>query len=180
MNSLDQLLKKTLKYNLLHKFCYKKTKDFPTLKKIVLNFGFNTTEMKSLMTGSLVLELISKQKATLTTTKNSNVLSKIRKGNPVGCKVTLKKNSAANFLDKIYNEVFPKLLNNKQLFQISRKIKKNSFSYNLHETFNIQELENKYYLFTNLPTLNITLVTNSRLKEELIFILQSLQLPIKL
>jgi large subunit ribosomal protein L5 len=179
MNSLNQLFKKNLKYNLLNRFHYRKTKHFPKLEKIVLNFGLKTTETKQLINSLLVLELITKQKATLTVTKYSNILLKIRKGNPIGCKVTLRKNSALNFLDKMSDEIFPKFKNTKQFFKISKKIKKNNFSYNLHEIFNFQELENKFYLFTNLPKLDITLITNSKIKEELIFLLRTVQIPIK-
>jgi hypothetical protein len=40
-------------------------------------------------------------------------------------------------------------------------------------------LEEHYYLFNDLPKLDITIIANSKIKEELLFILKSLQLPFK-
>lgn len=169
---------KTLKYDLANKFFYKNTKELPKIKKIILNFGCNTTELKSLSSSLLALKLITHQKGNLTITKHSNIFLKIRKGNPIGCKVTLRKTRMFNFLTKIIIQIFPQL-KNFYGFNVTRKLKKNMFSYELHETFNFTELENNYYLFNNLPNVGITIVISSKVKEELIFILKSFQFPLK-
>lgn len=176
MHYLEFFFFKTIKYELVNKFKYNNIKDIPKLKKIVLNFGCKTAEVKQLASSLLAIELITNQNGTFTRTKNSNILFKIRKGNPTGCKVTLQKFQAFNFLEKFLVEIFPALKIFKG-FKITKKIKKSFFSYELHETFSFSELESNYYLFNNLPKLNITLITNSKNKKELIYILKSFQLP---
>lgn len=178
MPFLEYFYLKTLQYDLLNKFKYSKTKNLPKLKKIILNFGCKTTDIKRLSASLLALELITQQKGKLTRTNRPNILLKLRKGNPVGCKVTLKKKQMFNFLEKLIIEIFPKIKNFNGL-ALSKKIKKNAFSYELHDTLNFNELENHYYLFNNLPKLSVTMVTTSNVKEELIFMIKAFQLPIK-
>lgn len=178
MHFLEHFYIKTLKYDLVNKFFYRNTKKLPKLKKIILNFGCKTSDIKYLASSLLALELITNQKGTMTTTKHSNILLKIRKGNPTGCKITLRKNKMLNYFSKILIEIFPKL-KNFEGFKVSRKIKKNYFSYELYDTFNFNELEEHYYLFNNLSRLNVTIVTSTKTKKELLFILKSLQFPIK-
>ena len=167
-----------MRHDLINKFLYNHTKELPKLKKIILNFGSKTTGMKNLAANLLALELITNQKGILTTTKHSNIILKIRKGNPTGCKVTLRGSNMFHFLSKTLIEIFPKVKDFKGL-TLTKKMKKNVFSYELHETFSFHELEEHYYLFHNLPKLDVTVVTDSKIKEELVFILKSLQIPFK-
>lgn len=60
-------------------------------------------------------------------------------------------------------------------FRSNYQLKKNTFSYEIHNTFSFTELESHYYYFSNLPKLSITLVTTAKNKKELIFILSSFQ-----
>jgi large subunit ribosomal protein L5 len=178
MNFLNYFQTKTLKHDLLNKFCYKNINDLPKLKKIILNFGCKTNDMKQLATAVLALELITNQKGILTNSKKSNISLKIRKGNPVGCKITLRKKTMAKFLEKILLDIFPRIKNFNGL-TASEYLKTNSFSYELHNTLGFSELEEHYYLFNNLPRLNITVVTKTSTKEELLFILKAFQFPFK-
>lgn len=177
MHFLTTFYKKNLKYELINKFIYNKTNTIPKLKKIILNFGCKTADFKQLSSSLLAIELITNKCGILTKTKKSNILFKIRKGNPTGCKVTLSKFNAYNFLSKIIIEIFPKLKNFSGFYS-TKKIKKNAFSYELHETFTFKELEKHYYLFNNLSKLNITIVTTTNNNKEMLFLLKSFQLPI--
>ncbi len=176
MNFIEKFYYKTLKYDLINKFLYKSTKTIPQIKKIILNFGCKTSDLKALSTSALALELIANQKNALTLTKYNNVLLKIRKGHPVGCKVTLRKKKSFEFLTKMLIDIFPKLKNFEGL-KTNKKIKKNTFSYELADTFSFQELEENYYLFNNLRNLHVTIVTTSKKKEELYFIFNSIKIP---
>ena len=161
-----------------NKFYYTKTKKLPKLKKIILNFGCKNNDIKSLTSSLLALELITHQKGNLTTTKYSNVLLKIRKGNTVGCKITLRKNKMFYYFEKMLIEIFPKL-KNFEGFKSNKKMQKKAFSYELYDTFSFSELEENYHLFNNLPKLDITIVISNKTKLELLFLLTSLQFPIK-
>lgn len=178
MHFLEQFYFKTLKYDLANKFAYSDVGGIPKLKKVILNFGFKAADVKKLSSGLLAFELIANQKGILTTTTKSNILLKIRKGNPTGCKLTLQKHNLFNFLRKVVIEVFPKLKNFNG-FTPNRQIKKNAFSYEIHDTFSFYDLEKHYYCFNNLPKLDITIITTTRDKKELLFILKSLRFPFK-
>jgi ribosomal protein L5 len=62
MNFLEHFYLKTLKYDLSNRFLYKNTKELPKLKKIILNFGCKTSDLKQLSASLLALELITNQK----------------------------------------------------------------------------------------------------------------------
>lgn len=176
MYFLKHFNNKTLNYDLINKFCYDNTKKLPKLKKIILNFGGKTTEMRYLSASLLALELIANQKTTLTKAKRPNVRLKIRSGNPTGCKVTLRGDSMLNFFFKTLVDVFPRIKSFKGI-KMSKKMKENIFSYEIDDTFSFPELETHYYLFNNLSKLHVTIVTNCKTKQELIFILKSVQFP---
>lgn len=178
MHFLEKFYNKTLKYELINKFSYDNSKNLPKLKKIILNFGCQTADIKQLASSLLALELITSQKGVMTLTKYSNINFKIRKGNPTGCKVSLSKFQTYNFLSKMLIEIFPRVKNFSG-FISSKKIKKNVFSYELNETFSFTELENHFYLFNTLPKLNVTLLTNASTTKELIFLLKTFQLAFK-
>ena len=176
MNFLFDSYFKAYKYDLINKFFYKNTKKLPKFKKIVLNFNCKTTELKKLIFTLLALELITNQISTTTTAKKPNIILKIRKGNPIGCKVTLRKKTMFFFLTRIIIEIIPKLKNFQGL-RIKKKSNKNMFNYELNNTFIFSELENNYYLFNNLPKLSITIVTNAKKKEEMLYSLKLIRLP---
>lgn len=178
MHFLNYFYTKTLKFDLINKFYYTDLKKLPKLKKVILNFSCKTTELKTLATHLLALELITVQKGILTVSKRPNLLLKIRKGNPTGCKLTLKKTSILNFLSKSINEIFPKIKNFDGL-SVHQKIEKTTFSFVIKDTLNFSELTENYYLFNNLSHLSLSFVAAVKEKEEMLFLLKSLQLPLK-
>ena len=178
MHFLNYFYTKTLKFDLINKFHYTDLKKLPKLKKVILNFSCKTTELKTLATHLLALEVITTQKGILTVSKHPNLLLKIRKGNPTGCKLTLKKTLILNFLSKSLNEIFPKIKNFDGI-RIHQKVEKTTLSFIIKDTLNFSELTENYYLFNNLSNLSLSFVTTVKAKEEMLFLLKSLQLPLK-
>lgn len=178
MNFLTHFCKKTLNYELINKFNYRNTKKLPKIKKIILNFGCKTTDIKTLAASLLALELITCQKGKLTTTKYPNAILKLRKGNPVGCKVELRNKKMYNFMEKALVEIFPRIKNFNGI-KFDKNLNTNSLSYKLNDNFIFKLIEEHYYLFHTLPKLNITIVNNTKKTKELNFILKSLHFPIK-
>lgn len=178
MHFLDYFYMKTLKFDLINKFHYTELKNLPKLKKIVLNFSCKTTDLKMLATNLLALELITKQRGKLTVSKRSNLLLKIRKGNPTGCSLTLKKTYRMPFFSKSFHEIFPKVKDFKGI-PVHRAVKKNTFSFTIKDTLNFSELTEHYYLFNSLSSLNISIVTVGNTEKEMLFLFRSLQLPVK-
>lgn len=178
MHFLTYFCKKTLNYELINKFTYVNTKKLPKIKKIILNFGCKTTDIKNLAASLLALELITCQKGQLTTTKYPNVILKLRKGNPVGCKVEIRNQKMYYFLEKMLSEIFPKVKNFNGL-KFNPKLKKNTISYKLIDNFVFKIIEENYYLFTTLSKLDVTLLTTAKKEKELNFIVKSLQFSLK-
>lgn len=178
MNFLEIFYIKTLRYDLINKFSYNTIKKLPKIKKIVLNFGCKATEIKYISESLLALELITDQKGLITINKRPNMILKLRKGNPTGCKVTLNKFKMFNFFNVTLINVFPKIKNFNG-FSLKQKIKKNTFSYKIHNTSVFTELEKHYFLFNNLPKLDITIITNSNSKKEFVFLLKSMKFPFR-
>ena len=178
MYFLNYFYTKTLKFDLINKFYYTNLKKLPNLKQIILNFSCKTTELKTIAIHLIALELISNQKGVIAISKRPNILLKIRKGNPSGCKMTLRKTSMINFLVKNFNETFPKIKNFNAII-VHRKVAKGAFSFSIKDTLAFSELAEHYYLFNNLSNLDLSFVTNVNTKEEMLFLLKSLQLPLK-
>lgn len=178
MNFLEIFHNRTLKYELINKFNYKTIKDLPKLEKIILSFNCKSSDLKNLSINLLALELIAKQKGILTKSKRPNIFLKIRKGHPVGCKVTLRKKQMFKFFEEIITKTFPKL-KSFQEFKFNTKIKKNAFSYQIYDTFSFSELEQHYHIFNSISKLDIILVSNSETTIEMLFLLKSLQFPLK-
>ena len=109
--------------------------------------------------------------------KYVHILLKIRKGHPVGCVVVLTKTQMYDFFLKLLTQVFPNLKDFKGI-KISKRLKNKSFSLTLTDLINFKELEKQFYLFTNLPPLNVILITNARNKEELVYLLHSFKVPL--
>lgn len=177
MTFLKNYYSKTIKKDLINKFNFKNVKNVPCLKKIVVNFGHNSTDLKITATHLLALELITNKRGTITQTKKPNILLKIRKNHPVGAKVCLKKNDMFEFTSKLINEVIPKLKNFKG-FNTLKKSQNNTLSFRLYDALNFNELESHYNLFNKISKMNVTLTTNLGKKDEVKFLLKSMQIEI--
>ena len=178
MHFLTYFHTKTLRFDLINKFYYTDLKKLPKLKQIVLNFSCKTAEFKTVATHLLALRLITNQKGVINVSKRPNLLLKIRKGNPAGCKINLRKASMINFLFNTLNGTFPKIKNFKGI-RANQKIEKNTLSFSIKDTLSFSELTKHYYLFNNLSNLNLSFITNVKTQKEVIFLLKSLQLPLK-
>lgn len=175
MNSLKNYYNKIIKLDLVNKFILKNNKKIPHLEKITLNFGCKNLTVQKFAITMLALEIISLKKGTITTTRKPNVALKIQKGQPAGCKVELRQNQIYKFLMRLNIEIFSKLKSfrniklNKQMFNFFFQIPGNEII--------LKEFENHYPLFSNLPTLDIHIFTNTKKPEEILFLAKSIKLP---
>lgn len=164
-----------LKYDFINAFEYQNLAQLPSLNKIVLNFGYQKSNLKYLISGLLALEFISSKKGNLTKSKGLNLFLKIKKGNPVGCKIILKKNYMHFFYFKLITSILPKIKFS-QLPQFPNNAKTvKSLSFQLKNSLIFTELENQFQFFKGIPNLDITLCTNSRSRKELFFLLKSIK-----
>ena len=178
MNILEYYYKKIIVYDLINKFSYKNLKKIPKLKKIVLNFGCKNSEIKNLAASLITLELITTNKnITLTKSKKANIFIKIRSGHPIGCKIVLNGKKMYDFFFKLLTDIFPILKEFKGM-TLNKKANIKSFSFTLKELILFKELETNFYLFNNLPPLNINIITNTKTKKELAFLINAFKIPL--
>lgn len=83
----------------------------PKLSKIVINIGVKdaNADNKALAAAQEVLEAISGQKAVRTRARKSIAGFKLREGQAIGCKVTLRRHNMYSFLDKLINISLPRV-----------------------------------------------------------------------
>ena len=95
----------------MQKFQYKNVMQIPKLDKIVINMGVGEAKenAKILDTAVKDLETITGQKAVVTRAKNSVANFKLREGQPIGCKVTLRGERMYEFLDRLVNLALPRV-----------------------------------------------------------------------
>jgi large subunit ribosomal protein L5 len=96
---------------MIKKFGYKNIMEVPKLDKIVINMGVGEAKDNAKVLEAAVAEMekISGQKAVLTKAKNSVANFKIREGQAIGCKVTLRGEKMYEFLDRLVNLALPRV-----------------------------------------------------------------------
>jgi len=92
-------------------FNYKNPMQVPRLEKIVINMGVGeaTADQKTLDSAVAELTAISGQKPVKTLAKKAIAGFKIRKGLPIGCKVTLRKARMYEFMDRLITIALPRV-----------------------------------------------------------------------
>lgn len=97
-------------------FAYKNVHKIPfTIEKLTLFYTLQKNfSLKTLSRLATTLELITGQRAYFIRAKKSSTFLKIRKGNPLGVKITLRKNSLIFFCLKLIWEIFPAIKSQNQ------------------------------------------------------------------
>ena len=93
------------------KFGYKNVMQVPKLDKIVINMGVGEAKDNAKVLEAAVkdLEIISGQKAVVTKAKKSVANFKLREGQSIGCKVTLRGERVYEFADRLINLALPRV-----------------------------------------------------------------------
>lgn len=83
----------------------------PKVEKITINMGLGSAlgDKKILQSALEEMSLISGQKALTCNARKSVASFKLREGNPIGCKVTLRKQKMYEFLDRLVNIAIPRI-----------------------------------------------------------------------
>lgn len=97
--------------NMMKEFSYKNIMEVPRMEKIVLNVGLGEAiqNIKLLDAAQKELSLVTGQKAVVTKAKKSIAAFKLRKGVPIGCKVTLRGKIMYEFLDRFISLSLPRI-----------------------------------------------------------------------
>jgi large subunit ribosomal protein L5 len=100
-----------IRAQLTEQFGYKNPMQIPVLDKIVINMGIGegVADRKKVDAAAADLALISGQKAIITKARKSIATYKLRDGQAIGCKVTLRKARMYEFLDRLINIALPRV-----------------------------------------------------------------------
>jgi len=90
---------------------YKNKMEVPVVQKIVINMGIGegVNDRKKVESAAADLGLIAGQKAVITKARKSIATFKVRDGQPIGCKVTLRKRRMYEFMDRLVNIALPRV-----------------------------------------------------------------------
>lgn len=181
MNSIPRL--KTKYYEEIHpklfkQFGFKSPMQVPRLVKIALNQGLGgaITDKKLIDTGINELSLISGQRAVATKSKKDISNFKLRKGMPIGVRVTLRATMMYEFLDRLISVSIPRIRDFKG---INDKGFDGRGNYTLGVTEQIIFPEIVMDKVNNINGLDITIVTTAKNDSEAIALLKAFGLPFK-
>ena len=175
-------LKKTYDEEIVQKlkstFNYSNVMEVPRLVSISLNIGLGDAKnnSKGLESAIQELTLITGQKPIITKAKKDISNFKIRKGWPVGCKVTLRSNMMFEFLERLISIALPRT---RDFRGLSYKSFDGRGNYNFGVKEQIIFTEINYDKIQAVRGLNITIATTSKTDDEAYELLKSFGFPLK-
>ena len=161
---------------LMEKYQYSSPMQIPALSKIVINIGVGdaTQDSKKLEEAVSELTLISGQKPIITKAKKSIATFKLREGQEIGCKVTLRGLRMYDFYDKLVSIALPRVRD-------FRGVSKNAFDGRGNYTLGIKEQlifpEIDYDKVAKVRGMDIVIVTTAKNDAEAYTLLELLGMP---
>ncbi len=178
MSNLKTLYKETIINNLMKEFNYKSVMQVPKLEKIVINMGVGegAREEKYIEAALQDLETITGQKAVVTKARKSIAGFKLREGQTIGVKVTLRGEKMYFFLEKLIRVALPRVRD-------FRGVSKNSFDGHGNYTLGIKEQlifpEIEYDNVLKIRGMDIVFVTTAKTNKEAESLLSAFKMPFR-
>ena len=163
---------------LMEEFGYRNVMEVPRLQKIVVNIGMGEAlqDVKALDAAARDIATITGQKPIITRAKKSIAGFKLREGNPIGVKVTLRGNRMYDFLDRMCNVALPRRRD-------FRGVSPDSFDGRGNYTLGFREQlvwpEVDYDSIDKIRGMEVTIVTTAETDEEARHLLQLFGMPFK-
>ena len=178
MEVLREQYEKQVVPALMKKFGYKSIMQVPKLNKVVINIGLGDTREnpKSLENAINDLSIISGQKPIVTKAKKSIAAFKIREGQDLGCKVTLRSDKMYDFVYKLLNVALPRVRDFSGVSKDSFDGRGN-YSMGIKEQLIFPEIE--YDKVDKLRGMDIIFVTTAESDEEARELLRLLGMPFR-
>ena len=173
---LKDYYNKEVKDAMTKKFGYKNVMQIPKIDKIVVNMGVGEAKenAKALEAAVADLETITGQKAVTTKAKNSIANFKLREGQAIGCKVTLRGDRMYEFLDRLVNLALPRVRD-------FRGVDPNSFDGRGNYALGIKEQvifpEIEYDKIDKVRGMDVIIVTTANTDEEARELLRQFNMP---
>ncbi len=178
MSNLKELYNKEITASLMKEYNYSSKMEVPRLEKIVVNMGVGdgAHDTKFIEAAVKDLEAITGQKPVVTKARKSIAGFKLREGQPIGCKVTLRGENMYNFMDKLIKLALPRVRD-------FRGISKTAFDGRGNYTLGIKEQlifpEINYDEVVKVTGMDIVFVTTAKTNEEALHLLNAFGLPFR-
>ena len=178
MNRLKEKYLNEVVPSLKEKHNYKSIMEVPKLEKIVINMGVGdaTTNSKLLDAAVEDLTLIAGQKPVITRARKSIAGFKIREGQAIGCKVTLRGENMYNFMDKLVSIALPRV---RDFRGVSPKAfdGRGNYTLGIKEQLIFSEID--YDDVVKVRGMDIVFVTTAKTNEEAYDLLKELGVPFR-
>ncbi len=163
---------------LMKELSYNNVMQVPRLEKIVLNVGLGEaiTNIKLLESAQEELTRIAGQKAVITKAKKSIAGFKLRKGMPIGCRVTLRGDRMYEFLDRLISIAIPRIRDFRGLPSRSFDGRGN-YAMGIREQYIFPEIE--YDKVEMVHGLDVVICTTAKTDEEGKALLRALGMPFR-
>ena len=163
---------------LTKQFSYSNRMQVPKITKIVLNMGIGegVADRKKVDNAANDLTMIAGQKAVITKSRKSIATYKLRDGQAIGCKVTLRKTRMYDFLDRLVNIALPRIRDFRGLNPKSFDGRGN-YSLGIKEHIVFPEID--FDKVTNSWGLDITVCTSARNDDEARALLTAFNFPFR-
>ena len=178
MNRLKEKYLKEVVPSLQEKYNYKSIMEVPKLEKIVINMGVGdaTGNAKLLEAAVNDLTVIAGQRPVVTKAKKSIAGFKVREGQSIGCKATLRGDNMYNFMDKLISIALPGVRD-------FRGVSPRAFDGRGNYTMGIKEQlifqEINYDDVVKVRGMDIIFVTTAKTNEEAYDLLNGLGIPFR-
>lgn len=178
MNRLKEKYLNEVVPSLISKYNYKSVMEAPKLEKIVINMGVGDATTNSKLLDAAVADLakISGQKPVITKARKSIAGFKVREGQSIGCKVTLRGENMYNFMDKLISISLPQVRD-------FRGVSPRAFDGRGNYTMGIKEqlifAEIDYDEIVKVRGMDIVFVTTAKTNEESFDLLNGLGIPFR-
>ena len=178
MNRLKEKYLNEIVPSLREKYNYTSSMEVPKLDKIVVNMGVGDAAHNSKMLEAAIadLEIITGQKPVATTAKKAIAGFKLREGQAIGCKVTLRGENMYNFLDKLISITLPRVRDFRGISNKSFDCRGN-YTLGLTEQLIFSEIE--YDNVVKVRGMDIVFVTTAHTNEEAHDLLKGFGMPFK-
>ena len=178
MNRLQERYENEVVKSLMEKFNYSSKMQAPKIEKIVLNIGVGDAVSNSKLLDDAVneLTLITGQKPVVTRAKKSIAGFKLREGQAIGCKVTLRGEKMYTFLEKLIRISLPRVRD-------FRGVSPKAFDGRGNYTLGIKEqmifTEIEYDNIVKSRGMDIVFVTSAKTNEEAFDLLNGIGIPFR-
>lgn len=175
---LKEKYKKEITPAFIKEFSLKNYMQVPRVEKIVINVGAGEAIQNPKVLDYIVndLSVITGQRPVITKAKKSIAGFKLREGNPIGCKVTLRGNRMYEFLDRLLSLALPRIRDFKGL-SLKSFDGQGNYTFGVNEQLIFPEVD--YDKIDKIRGMDITIVTTAKEDEQGFALLRHLGFPFK-